>query len=140
MPEASNNTNIERRPLIKAVSFDDTGKHVVNVNPAGSRRRTQSLRGMAGSVSSEDEIVSGVRVKPQRRFSKRKPTGHRLVEKNGKRNVRSKHLPRDRYIQDIFTTIMDAKWRWMIFVFTLFYLGRDFYSLILFKFDGTNCF
>jgi len=112
----------EQTPLMKSISFDDRKNHTVNVNNLSPRRRTQSLRNMAGS---EDEIVSGVRVKSLQRFSKRKPTGHRFVEKNGKRNVRSKHLPRNRYIQDIFTTIIDAKWRWMALVFILFYLGRN---------------
>lgn len=51
-----------------------------------------------------------------------KPVRRRLVEKNGQRNVRSKHIPRTRYVQDIFTTIIDARWKWMFGFFILCYL------------------
>ena len=51
-----------------------------------------------------------------------KPTRRRLVEKNGQRNVRSRHIPRTRYAQDIFTTIIDARWKWMFTFFVLCYL------------------
>lgn len=51
-----------------------------------------------------------------------RPTRKRLVEKNGQRNVRSRHIPRTRYLQDIFTTILDARWKWMFFFFTVVYL------------------
>ena len=51
-----------------------------------------------------------------------KPTRRRLVEKNGQRNVRSKHIPRTRYVQDMFTTILDARWKWMMFLFIVSYL------------------
>jgi len=124
--ESSEKLINERTPLKKSVSFDSQTRapsHILNINNKmnGTRKRAQSLRDMASSNT--DEIVSGVRVKSNKRASRRKPTDHRLVEKNGKRNVKSRHLPRDRYLQDIFTTIIDAKWKWMLVVFTLFYLG-----------------
>ena len=51
-----------------------------------------------------------------------KPVRRRLVEKNGQRNVRSRHIPRTRYVQDIFTTILDARWKWMFIFFVVCYL------------------
>ena len=51
-----------------------------------------------------------------------KPVRRRLVEKNGQRNVRSRHIPRTRYAQDIFTTIIDARWKWMFTFFVVCYL------------------
>ena len=51
-----------------------------------------------------------------------RPTRKRLVEKNGQRNVRSRHIPKTRYLQDVFTTILDARWKWMFFFFTVVYL------------------
>ena len=126
--EKENNESIvnERTPLHKAVSFDEASplyskSHDFKHRP---RKRTSSLREIASSLTS-DEIISGVPVKPKVRISPRKPSERRLVEKDGKRNVRSRHIPRDRYIQDIFTTIVDAKWKWMIITFNLFYLGNN---------------
>jgi len=71
----------------------------------------------------EDGVVSGIRIRRKRTLSLRKPSRKRLVEKNGKRNVRSKHIPRERYLQDKFTTIIDAKWKWTILMFVTSYLG-----------------
>lgn len=131
----------------KSVSFDSIKKrsyHSIDINRQGSltRSRAQSIR---ESISvGNDEIVSGVRLRPHNWHSKRKPTGQRLVEKSGKRNVRSRELPRDRYIQDIFTTIIDAKWKWMLLLFTLFYLGSwvifGVLWWIVFVAHGEKCF
>lgn len=57
-----------------------------------------------------------------------KPVRRRLVEKNGQRNVRSRLIPRTRYVQDIFTTILDARWKWMFTFFIVVYL----FSWVLF--------
>ena len=51
-----------------------------------------------------------------------KPVRKRLVEKNGQRNVRSRYIPRTRYVQDLFTTILDARWKWMFTFFVVCYL------------------
>ncbi|XP_057310355.1 G protein-activated inward rectifier potassium channel 3-like [Hydractinia symbiolongicarpus] len=95
-------------------------------------------------LESYDNIVDGVRFRRQRSRSFRKPSRRRLVEKNGKRNVRSKVFPRDRYLQDIFTTIIDAKWKWMIVLFVVFYLGSwllfGFFWWIVMITHGTKCF
>eukprot|EP00794_Sanderia_malayensis_P009108 gene9108-10081_t len=52
-----------------------------------------------------------------------RPVKRRLVEKNGQNNVRSKHIPRSRYALDVFTTIIDARWKWMVFMFIVCYLA-----------------
>ena len=128
--ESNESVVTERTPLQKSVSFNEYphyGQH-----KHSPRRRAQSLRDIAHSLTSE-EVVSGVPVKPKVRLSPRQPSEYRLVEKDGKRNVRSRHIPRDRYIQDIFTTIVDAKWKWMLITFNIFYVG-----MITFFFS--NCF
>ena len=52
------------------------------------------------------------------------PRHKRLVEKNGRRNVRSSRIPRERYMQDVFTTLIDAKWKWVVLLFLVLYLGE----------------
>ena len=69
--------------------------------------------------------VPGVKFKRQNTQSLRKLTERRLVEKDGRRNVRSKHIPRNRYLQDLFTTIIDARWKWMMTLFVAFYIGKS---------------
>lgn len=121
MEKESNESVVsERTPLQKSVSFSE--HHNYGQHKHTSRKRAQSLRDIAQSLTSE-EVVSGVPVKPKVRLSPRQPSEYRLVEKDGKRNVRSRHIPRDRYIQDIFTTIVDAKWKWMLITFNIFYVG-----------------
>ena len=126
MASESNESVInERTPLQKSVSFNE---HHYGQYKHTPRKRAQSLRDIAQSLTSE-EVVSGVPVKPKVRLSPRQPSEYRLVEKDGKRNVRSRHIPRDRYIQDIFTTIVDAKWKWMLITFNLFYVGMIVFLL-----------
>ena len=81
------------------------------------------------SVKETDCVVSGIKFERQRSLSARKPTRRRFVEKDGKFNVRSKTIPRERYIQDVFTTTIDARWKWMILLFVTFYLGEVFSDL-----------
>lgn len=111
----------ERTPLQSSVSSDDISKtHCINV-------------GCVEKPKSQTTVVSGVKVKHHRRYSSRKPTCQRLVEKNGRRNVRSNQIPRDRYLQDIFTTIIDAKWKWMILLLIVFYVGMILFTFVKFK-------
>lgn len=129
MASESNESVInERTPLQKSVSFNE---HHYGQYKHTPRKRAQSLRDIAQSLTSE-EVVSGVPVKPKVRLSPRQPSEYRLVEKDGKRNVRSRHIPRDRYIQDIFTTIVDAKWKWMLITFNFFYVGMIVFFTSLF--------
>ena len=129
----------ERTPLQKSVSFDQNHHYGQGVDTKHkTKKRSQSLKDIAQSLTSNEVVISGVPVKPKLRLSPRQPTDHRLVEKDGKRNVRSRHIPRDRYIQDIFTTIVDAKWKWMLITFNLFYLGRIIFTVLVFF--STECF
>ena len=53
----------------------------------------------------------------------RKPSQKRLVEKDGHTNVRAKDIPRTRYLEDIFTTAVNMRWKWVSLIFLLAYLG-----------------
>jgi hypothetical protein len=59
----------------------------------------------------------------QARFSSRR-VRKRVVFKNGDCNVVQGNVAkrRRRYLQDIFTTLVDAQWRWTLLVFALNFL------------------
>lgn len=56
----------------------------------------------------------------------------RLINKSGEVKVRSKNVPRKmrRYLADIFTTMIDLRWKWVIFIFIVSYIT----SWVLFGF------
>ena len=74
------------------------------------------------------------------------PTRKRLVEKNGQQNVRSREIPRNEYLQDIFTTVMDAKWKWLSLLCVIAYLltwlvfGTIYWIVIYIRGPHTKCF
>ena len=75
---------------------------------------------LISSKSSDSQYhVAGVKVNRQNTQSLRKPIQRqlRLVEKDGRMNVRSKHIPGNHYLQHLFTTIIDARWIWMMTLF-----------------------
>lgn len=96
-----------------------------------------------GMDGCDDGKVNGVAFKCQD-DAVAKPTKTRLVEKNGIRNVRSKKIPSKRYMQDVFTTLIDAKWKWVILMFLTVYLGQwtffGFVWWIIMVAHGKNCF
>lgn len=49
----------------------------------------------------------------------------RLVGKHGGLKVVASHVPQKHgmYISDLFTTMIDSKWRWITFVYTIMYCG-----------------
>ncbi|XP_068752419.1 inward rectifier potassium channel 2-like [Montipora capricornis] len=50
--------------------------------------------------------------------------GSRLVHKNGKHHVRSSNIPqrRERFLADFFTSFIDAKWRWVVVLYSAGFL------------------
>ena len=97
-------------------------------NRGGSRRSHGTFASSLRSAKSLEVFGEQPEVKPEVCFQESreklpvKPTRKRLVEKNGQRNVRSRHVPRNRYAQDIFTTVIDARWKWVIILCVLSYL------------------
>ena len=49
----------------------------------------------------------------------------RLVYKNGECNVSHKHIRKVKrhYLADIFTTLIDLKWRWSLIIFTMTFVS-----------------
>ncbi|XP_072168116.1 ATP-sensitive inward rectifier potassium channel 12-like [Diadema setosum] len=91
-----------------------------------------------GSLSdSMDGVVSHLNMKGpiKRRHSihniarqlslRRKQKLQRLVNKNGMCNVVHTHVPSRGldFLADIFTTLVDLKWRWVLLMFSLAYIG-----------------
>ncbi|KPP77440.1 hypothetical protein Z043_103141 [Scleropages formosus] len=56
-------------------------------------------------------------------FEQRKKKRQRFVDKNGRCNVQHGNLGGEtsRYLSDLFTTLVDLKWRWNLFIFILTY-------------------
>ncbi|XP_065660206.1 G protein-activated inward rectifier potassium channel 3 isoform X3 [Hydra vulgaris] len=111
-----------------------------------SKRRCSSE--CINNLNTNDEVkellsnVSNLSAQPY--FTFQQSNNRRLVKKNGERNVRSKYVFRHLYLRDIFTTIVDAKWKWLIGLYTIFYLaswlvfGLIWWLILIFH--GTKCF
>lgn len=61
----------------------------------------------------------------KRVFSTKRGKTRRLVGKHGRLKVAASHVPQKHgmYISDLFTTLIDSKWRWISFVYILMYSG-----------------
>lgn len=59
----------------------------------------------------------------QQQASAHKKKRQRFVDKNGRCNVQHGNLGSEtsRYLSDLFTTLVDLKWRWNLFIFILTY-------------------
>lgn len=70
------------------------------------------------STSLRGETVSKI-PQGQEAFSKR-----RLINKSGQVKVLPKNVPRKTrlYLSDIFTTMVDLRWKWVIFIFVASYI------------------
>ena len=63
--------------------------------------------------------------------------GNRLVSKGGRVNLRSSNVPqkRERFLADFFTSLIDAKWRWVIglystgFIFSWSFFGTAWFVI-----------
>ena len=112
----------EKRPLLgeRADAMSTTQNHLQVPVPAV---RVNGLNDDLESIVSGQNVEPNTRMHRRRDLVDRKPSQRRLVEKSGKRNVRSKHIPRGRYMEDIFTTVIDMKWKWVVLMFALTYMG-----------------
>ena len=76
--------------------------------------------------------------------------GNRLVSKGGRVNLRSSNVPqkRERFLADFFTSLIDAKWRWVIglystgFIFSWSFFGTAWFVIHILRTnydDGKIC-
>ncbi|XP_077979832.1 ATP-sensitive inward rectifier potassium channel 12-like isoform X1 [Glandiceps talaboti] len=95
----------------RKISFSDADQqHTVDMNQL-TVTSTKSSRSSVGNILLKGDLY-------------RK---HRLVNKDGKVNIKHKYLGQpERYLADIFTTLVDIKWRWNLFIFSMAYTGSWF--------------
>ena len=86
----------------------------------------------------------------ERSSSRSRPHRHRLLHKNGKVNLRPYRVPlkKERFLADFFTSIIDAKWRWVIaiysagFIFSWSFFGTAWFAIFWLRLhydNGTVC-
>lgn len=56
-------------------------------------------------------------------YGRKAPSRPRLIAKNGDRKVISKDVHSASYFRDLFTTILDWKWRYVMLIFCITYIG-----------------
>ncbi|UMM42178.1 hypothetical protein L5515_018107 [Caenorhabditis briggsae] len=114
---------------------------IANGRPSPPPRRTslaESIRTLAFTARRNSS--------PLYRKSTKKLKKSRLVGKNGICNVYNTNVPKkDRqYLRDIFTTLIDVKWRWMLLLFASAFVlswsvfGTTYYLIALFHGDLTD--
>ncbi|XP_065353714.1 G protein-activated inward rectifier potassium channel 3-like isoform X1 [Cloeon dipterum] len=125
----------ESRPvsLILSNSEDELGDNdsqpiQENTWPSGNNLKTRpsilrpwSTPNLPGTRHSVSRALSArVQLRVRHRSGSRKPR-KRVVFKNGECNVLQTNISkrRLRYLQDIFTTLVDVQWRWTLLVFAL---------------------
>src|SRR5688572_30444462 len=96
-------------------SYDDSRDLVL---PMSSRSTSATPRGMA-----DGGAFAGPMAKRGRLFASRLHK-RRLVQKNGECNVRSRNVMKRKrkYIVDIFTTLVDMRWRYHLLLFALAFI------------------
>ncbi|XP_009463012.1 PREDICTED: G protein-activated inward rectifier potassium channel 1 [Nipponia nippon] len=89
--------------------------------PRAPEGRMPSSAGCVSSVRSYNRKAERV-IFTARVFHKPDPR-QRFVDKNGRCNVQHGNLGGEtsRYLSDLFTTLVDLKWRWNLFIFILTY-------------------
>uniref|UniRef100_A0A8C2XM37 ATP-sensitive inward rectifier potassium channel 14 n=1 Tax=Cyclopterus lumpus TaxID=8103 RepID=A0A8C2XM37_CYCLU len=86
--------------------------------------RVSSVGGRGRSSSNQDSLSSLSTINRRRtRRSSRRPR-QRFVGKDGRCNVTFVNMSErgQRYLNDLFTTCVDIRWRWMLVIFTLSFL------------------
>ncbi|XP_078383470.1 G protein-activated inward rectifier potassium channel 3-like isoform X1 [Oculina patagonica] len=109
-------------------------KEVKIQQPNGtSHPRKNKTRAARGKKSRMKRVLSTKHVKKRR-----------LVGKHGGLKVVASHVPQKHgmYISDLFTTMIDSKWRWITFVYITMYcgswLGFGFFWWLITYFRGDN--
>ncbi|CAK9290591.1 unnamed protein product [Gordionus sp. m RMFG-2023] len=92
-------------------------------------------------LPSSDIVKSAVQTTAINKLPRHHTTGHkhfkkvrkRLVNKSGSCNIIHSHIPKRKqhFLSDIFTTLLDSKWRWAVIIFTLgFLLSWTLYAIV----------
>jgi len=110
MNSANLNERLVNSPLTRSCLDEEReSSTLVNDGSGGVLVDSTSLR-----VETVSEIPQG-----REGFNKR-----RLINKSGELKVLPKNVPRKmrRYLSDIFTTMIDLRWKWVIFIFVASYI------------------
>jgi len=110
MNSANLNEHLVNSPLARSrLDEERESSTLVNDGSGGVLVDSTSLR-----VETVSEIPQG-----REGFNKR-----RLINKSGELKVLPKNVPRKmrRYLSDIFTTMIDLRWKWVIFIFVASYI------------------
>ncbi|XP_055634751.1 G protein-activated inward rectifier potassium channel 3-like isoform X4 [Toxorhynchites rutilus septentrionalis] len=121
--------DIEKLPRDVIVSIDpETGKQTTQPGGVTQPRRRESIIGtfhrqLRMSLKAVSEAPDALTRYRQTRFSSRR-IRKRVIFKQGDCNVVQGNVAkrRRRYLQDIFTTLVDIQWRWTLVVFALSFI------------------
>ncbi|PAV70524.1 hypothetical protein WR25_19410 [Diploscapter pachys] len=118
VPESAEATRT-RQMMARKMSLGNQPLLPNGVQKMGNSRRTSLADAFSESIRT---LASTARrnSSPLSRKSTKKTKKSRLVGKNGICNVYNTNVPKkDRqYLRDLFTTLIDVKWRYMLFIFT----------------------
>ncbi|XP_078501416.1 G protein-activated inward rectifier potassium channel 1-like [Lissotriton helveticus] len=91
-------------------------------SPASPRRSTGAMSALRRKFGEEYQVVNTSRGSSGYTPAARKKR-QRFVDKNGRCNVQHGNLGGEssRYLTDLFTTLVDLKWRWNLLIFILTY-------------------
>uniref|UniRef100_A0A0K8SHT9 ATP-sensitive inward rectifier potassium channel 12 n=2 Tax=Lygus hesperus TaxID=30085 RepID=A0A0K8SHT9_LYGHE len=125
-------TDAEREPLRLALRkasapgeirfFDDTDTE--SPGSPKSPKESTTIRIVPAAPPGTNHSKSTVSLAKSRGRGSTRRVRRRAVHKNGECNVTQVRISkrRRRYLQDIFTTLVDTKWRWTLLVFTLSFI------------------
>lgn len=121
LPLQINTNNARRQSAIGESVGGDAGEGGVR---AGGLCSSGGGRGKGRSSAGQDSLSSPSTTNRRRtRRSSRRPR-QRFVGKDGRCNVTFVNMSErgQRYLNDLFTTCVDIRWRWMLVIFTLSFL------------------
>ncbi|XP_011660845.2 G protein-activated inward rectifier potassium channel 3 [Strongylocentrotus purpuratus] len=102
-------------------------------NTSLSSESAYSSNGNGPPIPTHHNRKDSVRSYKLRRKLKRRKQMQRLVGKDGVCNVVHTRVARLRFIEDLFTTFVDLRWRWNLMVFTFAYVvGWFLFGLVWF--------
>ncbi|KAM9310352.1 ATP-sensitive inward rectifier potassium channel 14 [Pholidichthys leucotaenia] len=126
----SNTNNAQRQSAIGATSGGDVGGEgrmragKMCSGPKSGRGSSAGGRGRGHSSSDQESLSSPSTTSRQRSRRSNRRTHQRFVGKDGRCNVTFVNMSErgQRYLNDLFTTCVDIRWRWMLVIFTLSFL------------------